>query len=120
MKSILQDKKECWYCHSEHWLNLHHIFYGRNKKNSDRNGFVVYLCVAHHTGPCGVHSSKGDFLDKRLKIECQKKFEETHTRAEFMRIIGKNYIPEEEDEKETVTGAGDPAVHEGRAPDHTA
>ena len=92
MKSILQDEKECWYCKSKYWLQLHHIYYGKNRMNSDKHGFVVWLCEAHHTGPCGVHNTGGDFLDKRLKAECQKKFEEKHSRQEFMRIIGRNYL----------------------------
>ena len=41
----------------------------------------------------GVHFDRG--FDLRLKAECQKRFEQTHTRTEFMRIIGKNYITEE-------------------------
>lgn len=93
-KSILQpNEKRCWYCGSHYWLQVHHCYYGpKNRTNSDKNGFWVWLCEAHHTGPCGVHNKGGDFLDKRLKIECQKKFEETHSRKEFMKIIGRNYL----------------------------
>ena len=32
----------------------------------------------------------------QLKQICQRKFEETHSREEFMAIIGRNYLIEEE------------------------
>lgn len=92
MESILQDEKECWYCGSKHWLHKHHVCFGKNRQASEKHGFTVWLCEAHHTGPCGVHSAGGSFLDKRLKIECQRKFEETHSRQEWMEIIGRNYL----------------------------
>lgn len=38
----------------------------------------------------GVHFNK-DF-DTYLKKLCQAKFEEKHTRDEFMEIIGRNYL----------------------------
>lgn len=38
----------------------------------------------------GVHFNRE--LDLKLKRECQAKFEETHSREEFMKIIGKNYL----------------------------
>lgn len=38
----------------------------------------------------GVHFNRE--LDLKLKRECQEKFEETHSREEFMKIIGKNYL----------------------------
>ncbi len=34
-----------------------------------------------------------------LRKKCQAKFEETHTRAEFMAIIGKNYLGGSENER---------------------
>lgn len=72
-------------------LHLHHIYGAANRKNSDRNGFVVYLCGAHHNqSNVGVHFNRE--LDLELKRECQSKFEEAHSRDEFMRIIGKNYL----------------------------
>ena len=40
-------------------------------------------------------------LDLRLKQDCQRRFEETHTRAEFMAIIGRNYLSDEAEQKKT-------------------
>ena len=39
-------------------------------------------------------------LDKYLQKVCQKKFQETYTQQDFMRIFGKNYL--EDDENDTV------------------
>ncbi len=40
-----------------------------------------------------------------LKQDCQRKFEETHTREEFMAIIGRNYLSDEAEQKKTQTPA---------------
>lgn len=62
------------------------------EKISEKNGFKVWLCQEHHEGTYGVHGKYGHELDLLLKQTCQKKFEETHTRSEFITLIGKNYI----------------------------
>lgn len=90
-KSILQTEKECYITGRTYGLHLHHIYEGKNRKKSDKYGFVVYLSPEwHNMSDYGVHFNRE--LDLRLKRECQAKFEETHTRAEFMAIIGKNYL----------------------------
>ena len=90
MKSILQDDEVCFIC-GKPQTHLHHIFMGANRKNSDKYGFTVYLCPYHHNmSKEGVHFNRE--LDIQLKMMCQEKFEETHTREEFMKIIGKNYL----------------------------
>ena len=38
----------------------------------------------------GIHFNKE--LDLKIKKLCQKKYEETHSREEFIKLIGKNYI----------------------------
>lgn len=70
---------------------IHHIFYGTgNRKISDKNGFVVPLCASCHTGQNGVHFNRE--LDLELKRRCERKFLETHRLAEFMTLIGRNYL----------------------------
>ena len=39
-----------------------------------------------------IHFNKD--VDLEVKQECQRKFEETHSREEFMEIIGRNYLDE--------------------------
>lgn len=92
MKSILQTNKECYVCKTTYNLHLHHIYFGPNRKISDKNGFVVYLCQYHHEGTYGVHGKYGNELNKKLKQEYQKKYEQAHTREEFIKLIGKSYL----------------------------
>ena len=92
MKSILQTNKECYVCKTTYNLHLHHIYFGPNRKVSDKNGFVVHLCQYHHEGTYGVHGKYGNELNKKLKQECQKKYEQAHTREEFIKLIGRNYL----------------------------
>ena len=90
--SIMQREKYCYISGSERDLHLHHIYFGRGlRKISDDNGFWCYLQAKYHNASNkGVHFNRE--LDLYLKRECQKKFEETHTRAEFMALIGRNYL----------------------------
>ena len=93
-KSILQDGKVCFITGASENLHKHHIYFGNpNRRISEENGFWVYLIGAlHNQSKFGVHGANGKELDLFLKRECQRKFEETHTRAEFMVLIGKNYL----------------------------
>ena len=80
-------------------LHDHHIYFGKGKRSkSEKYGFKVWLCYQHHEGTFGVHGKNGHELDEYLKINCQKKYEERHSREEFMNIFGKNYILEESNE----------------------
>ena len=91
MKSILQNEKECYVCKTTKGLHLHHGFFGPNRKISDKYGLVVWLCGKHHNlSNEGVHFNPE--LDRAIKQELQRKFEETHTREQFMAIIGRNYL----------------------------
>ena len=96
MKSIIQTKKECFICSKQYGLHYHHIYFGNNRRKiSEKNGFKVWLCSDHHIGTHGVHGAKGHKLDIYLKQVCQKKYEETHARNEFIKLIGKNYLEED-------------------------
>lgn len=93
-KSILQSERYCYVCGALRDLHTHHIFYeARNRQNSEKYGFKVYLCGRHHNlSELGVHFDR--ILDKHLKSMCQREYERTHSREEFMKIIGKNYLEE--------------------------
>ena len=93
MKSILQNKKESYISGSTYNLEEHHIFFGTaNRRVSEKIGFKVWLTTEEHRGTCGVHGKFGRDLDIRLKQDAQKKYEETHTREEFIKLIGKSYL----------------------------
>lgn len=99
MKSILQDEnnKECYLCrqlfgwHITGRLECHHIFGGGNRKNSEMYGLKVFLCHHHHnTPPLGVHFNALNM--EFLRAKGQLAFEKNHTREEFIKIFGRNYL----------------------------
>lgn len=86
VRSIMGADDECYVCHDPA-IARHEIFYGSpNRKTSKACGFWVGLCPKHHE----FYHNK-DAL-KALKRECQEEFEKTHTREEFVALIGKNYL----------------------------
>lgn len=91
-KSIMQAKKECYLTGNTWGLHKHHIYFGSGlRKVSDRNGFWCYLTAdMHNMSNEGVHFNHE--LDLRLKRECQERYEESHSREEFMDLIGRNYL----------------------------
>lgn len=92
MKSILQSEKQCFICATTKNIHCHHVYGGANRKNSDKNGFTVYLCAWHHNIGGGESIHENSKMSLWLKQACQKKYEETHSREEFIRIIGRNYL----------------------------
>jgi hypothetical protein len=71
----------------------HHVFYGMKNRNvSDEHGFLVHLCLTHHVGTQGVHGRDGHALDALLKRHVQAEYEQTHSREEFMALIGRSYL----------------------------
>lgn len=90
-KSLLSNEKKCYVCGTTRDLHKHHIYFGSNRKLSEKYGCWVYLCAPHHNmSNKGVHSDRE--LDLRLKKECQQAFEKKHSRDEFMRIFGRNWL----------------------------
>ena len=88
--SILQGKsKRCYFTDTETGpLERHHIYFGAGMRQiSDKHGFWVWLKPEWHRGTSGVHGRDGHKVDLRLKQDCQRRFEETHSREEFMAII---------------------------------
>ena len=94
--SILQGNgKRCYLSDQEGVpLEKHHVYYGALRKVSDKYGFWVWLTPQWHRGTYGVHGRDGHKVDYLLKKDCQRKFEETHSREDFMKLIGRNYLDE--------------------------
>jgi len=91
--SILQDVKECYLTGRTDNLHTHHIFFGTgNKKVSDENGFWVWLTGKYHNQDSGISVHHNRYFDLTLKMKCQAKFEEMHSREEFIKLIGRNYL----------------------------
>lgn len=90
-KSLLSNEKKCYVCGTTRDLHRHHIYFGSNRKWSEKYGCWVYLCALHHNmSNNGVHSDRE--LDLRLKAECQKAFEDIYSREKFMEVFGKNWL----------------------------
>lgn len=73
---------------------IHHVFhgYGRRQK-SEKYGYVVRLCVRHHTGSDGIHQAKNRRHDLALMQEAQKHFEANYgSREDFIREFGKSWL----------------------------
>ena len=85
---ITDDLKHCYIC-TERGLkdipkdDLHETYGGSNRKRSIENGFVVPLCRKCH---------QDDKILKFLQRFIQLEYEETHTREEFIKLIGKSYL----------------------------
>ena len=91
----MQDTKECWQTQRTDNLALHHIYPGTaRRKISDENGFWVWLTAEWHNGDSriSVHHHPNEGLDMQLKQECQRVYEQTHSREEFIALIGRSYL----------------------------
>lgn len=93
-RSIVQDDEQsCYFCGRVGWLEKHHIFAGvANRRISENENFFVMICHDCHTGKKGAQYDKDRSL--MLKQEAQRAYERSHTRAEWMALIRKNYLEE--------------------------
>lgn len=86
--SVIQNARECYICKTTIGLHKHHLLHGTaNRKIADRYGLWVYLCFRHHEK---VHLDVD--LDDEFKKLAQRKFEETGTREDFMRVFGRSWL----------------------------
>ena len=90
---ILETEEKCYLSGSSYNIHRHHIYFGSGyRKISEANGFTVHLRADYHNASNrGVHCGNKK-LDLFLKKKCQEEFEKTHTREEFMALIGRNYL----------------------------
>lgn len=76
----------CIIC-GEPYACLHEVFFGKNRQISIKHDFQVRLCNYHHIK---AHANKD--LNLSFKKNAQQIYEIKHTREEFMKLIGRNYI----------------------------
>lgn len=99
--SIIQPQDGgCYLCEKLHGdyspkkIEEHHVYFGPGLREiSERWGFKVYLCRKHHVhagGPEAVHRNHETCL--LVQQDVQRAFERTHSRQQFMEIIGRNYL----------------------------
>lgn len=89
MKSIIDGNEDgrCYLCGRFGYTETHHMMHGIRRAAADKYGLTVELCRTCHSN---VHD-KG-LLDEYLEREAQKAFEKNHSREEWMREFGKNYL----------------------------
>lgn len=86
---LTDDIEHCFICGKENPC-IHHIFQGKNRKNADEDGYLLPLCMDHHTGPKGVHNNKE--MDLTFKRVAQSHWELTKDREAFIRRYGRSYL----------------------------
>ena len=92
-KSILQSEKKCFITGSTTGLQRHHIYGASNRNISEENGFWVWLRHDYHIADSPnktPHNCR--MTDLRLKEMCQREYEKTHSREEFIKLIGRSYL----------------------------
>lgn len=89
--SILNNLDKCYFCGKPRQA-IHEVYFGyANRKKSIENGFCVGLCHEHHNMSFNcVHNNRE--MDLELKRVYQKEYEKTHTREDFIKLIGKSYL----------------------------
>lgn len=89
--SLLQPdgEQECYLTGTQSGIDCHHIYAGvANRKLSDEWGCWVYL---KHSIHMDLHDRRKD-VDRMLKRECQKAFEQRYGHQKFMELFRKNYL----------------------------
>lgn len=68
------------------------VFYGPNRKNSDKDKCVVFLCPEHHRGNGGIHQDHHlDLIIKeRMEYAWCKYYNKT--KEDFLKRYHRNYI----------------------------
>ena len=97
-KSILTDNLEVSYLSGMPAECIHHIYEGTGRRKiSEREGFIVPLTNREHNmSNNAVHFNKK--LDLYFKQLCQSKWESMgHSREEFIKLIGRSYLNDEEE-----------------------
>lgn len=90
---LTDDLTTCIECGGKGQINLHEIFFGRNRQNSIKYGLVIPLCQAEHHNQfeCkGIHFDK-ELCEKWHKIG-QQAFEEKYKDLDFVSIFRRNYL----------------------------
>lgn len=97
--SIVQkNTDQCFICHTQNWLEWHHVYGGAFRKKSDKLGLVVRLCHwCHNEAPNGVHHNRE--IRRNLQAYAQHKTmkELNWSTEDFIKEFGRNYIYGNED-----------------------
>ena len=90
VKLKCKELEPCQCCERWDYLQEHHVYGGSGRRSvSDKHGMVINLCPACHRE---VHLKPNQGLDKKLKEEFQRLFEEDSDRETFISLFGRNYL----------------------------
>lgn len=89
LKSIMQDKEECYISGSRINLDKHHCIHGgANRKLADKYGLWVWL---RHDIHMQLHDRDKE-LDRQLEQDAQRAFEKKYSHEMWMALFRKNYL----------------------------
>ena len=78
------DMTRCYYCHTRTYkIDIHEVYGGSNRQRSMKYGLCVPLCRKCHSN---------EMIINDLRKWCQREYEKTHSRNEFIKLIGKSYL----------------------------
>lgn len=86
--SILQTEKRCYLTGAERELDRHHVYSGPRRKAAEKWGCWVWL---RHDVHMELHQHDPE-LERRIKRECQQRFEELYGHEKFVQVFGKSYL----------------------------
>ena len=92
-KSIITEERKCYICGTRRWIEEHHVFFGPNRKTSEKYGLKVPLCHFCHNEPTeGVHFNKE--LCRTLQRDVQKKAMEHYgwDMETWRSLFGRNFL----------------------------
>lgn len=94
--SIMQEEKVCYVTRSTVMLDKHHCLNGPLRQKADDLGLWVWL---RHDVHMMLHSHMHPYenLYWDLKREAQKAFEREHSREEWMSLIGRSYLGDDDE-----------------------
>ena len=104
-ESIIRDNRKgvCYICRKVTKTEEHHIFGAANRGLSEEYGLKVFLCpYCHRDNKEGVHGNT-EKMEHMHRIG-QSAFERNHTREEFRKLFGKNYLDDPEEEQQEEPG----------------
>lgn len=85
---MTDDRESCYLC-GRRAVQFHHIFGKYNRKKATEDGLWIPVCLDCHIK---IHNEPSQRTNYCLMQDGQWKYEETHTRDEFMKRYGKNYL----------------------------
>ena len=95
--AFTDDMERCWLTDQNRYVERHHVFNGAYKAASEKYGYVIPVHKdIHNMRWFSIHENRPFRL--AIKQFCQRHFELTHTREEFVEIFGQNFIMDEEND----------------------